>query len=492
MAQVKLLKVVSGVPTEHTGSADDLTVLSLSSDTISERVAAAGVTIDSVLLKDGGINMAASTNLQFNSVTILADAAGVTTLSNIDALDATSEATIEAAIDTLANLTAASALVTVGALASGSIAVGFGAIDNGTNNITTGGILKVDVDGTAINAAGSLTLGAGNDVGYYWDGDENYIDQVTALTNAITYNTFKHATTGAPANGIGVGLQFEQETAADNHEKVAAINARVTDVTALGEDAALDIRLMIAGAAHDTTATFDLNGLNLATGDGFSIAGTSVLNATTLGSGVTASSLTSVGTIATGVWTGTDVAVDSGGTGRGTATAYAVLCGGTVATGAHQSIASVGNANEVLTSNGAGQLPTFQALSSTINVESYTNGNAGSIVLGDVVYMTATNNTVDLADADTIAQGNTIVGIAAATILTTAAGNIHTAHGKILAGMLTAATAGTVYYLSATGTSTNTLTTTAPSGGPAIVKIGFAKNATDFVFAPQFIADSTA
>lgn len=49
--------------------------------------------------------IAASGNLLFGAVTILDDAAGTMTLSNIDALDATTEATIEAAIDTLANLT---------------------------------------------------------------------------------------------------------------------------------------------------------------------------------------------------------------------------------------------------------------------------------------------------------------------------------------------------------------------------------------------------
>lgn len=58
---------------------------------------------------------------------------------------------------------------------------------------------------------------------------------------------------------------------------------------------------------------------------------------------------------------GTDVVVADGGTGRSTATAYGVLCGGTTATGAHQSIASVGTAGQVLTSNGAAALPTFQA-----------------------------------------------------------------------------------------------------------------------------------
>ena len=58
---------------------------------------------------------------------------------------------------------------------------------------------------------------------------------------------------------------------------------------------------------------------------------------------------------------GTDVAVADGGSGRSDATAYAVICGGTTSTGAHQSIASVGSAGQVLTSNGAGALPTFQA-----------------------------------------------------------------------------------------------------------------------------------
>jgi hypothetical protein len=63
--------------------------------------------------------------------------------------------------------------------------------------------------------------------------------------------------------------------------------------------------------------------------------------------------------LTTGV-TGT-LPVANGGTGAASATAYAVQCGGTTSTGAHQSIASVGTTGQVLTSNGAGALPTFQA-----------------------------------------------------------------------------------------------------------------------------------
>ena len=63
--------------------------------------------------------------------------------------------------------------------------------------------------------------------------------------------------------------------------------------------------------------------------------------------------------LTTGV-TGT-LPVANGGTGATTLTAYAVVCGGTTSTGAVQSIASVGTTGQVLTSNGAGALPTFQA-----------------------------------------------------------------------------------------------------------------------------------
>lgn len=61
---------------------------------------------DSSLTYDGtSFNLATAKNFQIAGATILADSAGTTTLSNIDALDATTEATIEGAIDTLANLT---------------------------------------------------------------------------------------------------------------------------------------------------------------------------------------------------------------------------------------------------------------------------------------------------------------------------------------------------------------------------------------------------
>ena len=61
----------------------------------------------------------------------------------------------------------------------------------------------------------------------------------------------------------------------------------------------------------------------------------------------------------------TAVGVANGGTGDTSLTAYAVLCGGTTSTGVVQSVASLGTSGYVLTSNGAGALPTFQTSSSS-------------------------------------------------------------------------------------------------------------------------------
>ena len=69
---------------------------------------------------DDGLLIKASGNLEIGDGNeILSDSSGTTTLKNIDALDATTEATIESAIDTLGNLTSASSLATVGTIGTG-------------------------------------------------------------------------------------------------------------------------------------------------------------------------------------------------------------------------------------------------------------------------------------------------------------------------------------------------------------------------------------
>jgi len=83
-------------------------------------------------------------------------------------------------------------------------------------------------------------------------------------------------------------------------------------------------------------------------------------NTVPIAKGGTGSTSTTYASLTSNV-TGT-LPVANGGTGRTTHTAYGVLCGGTTTTAAQQSIASVGTTGQVLTSNGAATLPTFQTI----------------------------------------------------------------------------------------------------------------------------------
>jgi hypothetical protein len=83
----------------------------------------------------------------------------------------------------------------------------------------------------------------------------------TALTNTVAYvPNLKHETSATPAAGIGIGLQFEVETAAGNDEIGAVIEAVTTDVGAGVEDFALDFKLMNNGAAAVIRARIDGDG----------------------------------------------------------------------------------------------------------------------------------------------------------------------------------------------------------------------------------------
>ena len=102
---------------------------------------------------------------------------------------------------------------------------------------------------------------------------------------------------------------------------------------------------------------------------------------------------------------GNALPVAAGGTGVSSNTAYAVLCGGTTSTNPIQSIASVGTAGQVLTSNGAGALPTMQAsfLSGMIILWS---GSVASIPTGWLL-CDGTSSTPDLRDKFVVGAGST-------------------------------------------------------------------------------------
>lgn len=128
----------------------------------------------------------------------------------------------------------------------------------------------------------------------------------------------------------------------------------MTTLSVLGNDSVTNAKL-----ANMAQAT--IKGRQAAAGTGDPEDLTAAQARTAMGLGTIATQDANNVSISGGAVTGiTDLTVADGGTGRSSHTAYAVICGGTTGTAAQQSIAGVGTSGQVLTSNGASALPTFQ------------------------------------------------------------------------------------------------------------------------------------
>lgn len=206
---------------------------------------------------------------------------------------------------------------------------------NGPANDGKGATLTMDATGT-VTLDGILTV-----VG------QDYLikDQADPTQNGIYDCTV--------AGAIGVAGVFTRSTAFDTP---AAINkAGITPI--------------LEGNTLEGQGWYEINTVNNIGTDPIvfiKFGNTGTVTSITAGTGLTGGVITTSGTI------GLDVPVTAanGGTGLTSATAYAVLCGGTTPTGAFQSVSGLGNAGEVLTSNGAGLLPTWQntTVTNAINV----------------------------------------------------------------------------------------------------------------------------
>ena len=137
--------------------------------------------------------------------------------------------------------------------------------------------------------------------------------------------------------------------------------------------------------------------VNIVSTKEYRIAGTKVLDATSLGSGVIGSSLTSVGTIATGVWNGTAIGTLYGGTGQTTYTDGQLLIGKTDGTLAKTTLtASTG----VTITNADGSI-TISATGS--------GGTVTSIDVSGGTGLTATGGPITSSGTITIDLDNTAV-----------------------------------------------------------------------------------
>lgn len=131
------------------------------------------------------------------------------------------------------------------------------------NNLTSGSIFSVnDVSGIPsidVNANGTVSIaGFTGNVGIGITAPTSKLQvngQITAQTNTATTNAVvygirtEHQSTGTPAIGIGTGIVFAAETAANNTEIGGTIEAVTTDVTGASEDFDFVFKLMAGGAA---------------------------------------------------------------------------------------------------------------------------------------------------------------------------------------------------------------------------------------------------
>jgi hypothetical protein len=176
--------------------------------------------------------------------------------------------------------------------------------------------------------------------------------------------------------------------------------------------------------------------VNIVSTKEYRIAGTKVLDATSLGSAVVSSSLTSVGTIGTGVWNGTAIGTAYGGTGQTTYSNGQLLIGKTDGTLAKATLtASTGvtitNADGSITISATGGGGTVTGVTATsplastggatpdISIQDGTTTQKGAVQLEDSTSSTSTTKAAtpaavkaayDLADAALPKAGGTLTG----------------------------------------------------------------------------------
>ena len=174
----------------------------------------------------------------------------------------------------------------------------------------------VDVDGTTdldtTNVVGTLTVTG--DVA----ADNVTINGNTVSTSSggLTLDSNSGTTTINDNAVISGNLTVNGTTTTINSTTVSIDDKNFQVATGAADDAAANgAGFTVDSGDGDKTFNFEATGdnwgasenLNLASGKVYKINNTSVLSATTLGSGVVNSSLTTLGTIATGVWQGTAI-----------------------------------------------------------------------------------------------------------------------------------------------------------------------------------------
>jgi hypothetical protein len=183
-----------------------------------------------------------------------------------------------------------------------TLTVGYAGTSSSTTNISAGAVASGNTKTINIGTGGATGSTTNINLG------DNDGGNVTVNKDLIVTGDFT-------VNGTTTTINSTIKVIADKELELGSVTTP-TDITA--DEGGIRLKGTTDKTFHWvnlTDAWTSSEHLNLLTGKAYYIAGNSVLNATTLGSGVVSSSLTSVGTIATGTWQGTVVDSTYGGTG---------------------------------------------------------------------------------------------------------------------------------------------------------------------------------
>ena len=206
-------------------------------------------------------------------------------------------------------------------------------------------------------AGNAITTGNNNQA----TGQSAMLLATTAVQSvAVGNNSLSGLTTGS--NNIGIGYQAGQSLTTSDSSNIDIANLGVS-----GDNNT--IRLGTQGTGNGEQNTCFIAGII-----GNTVSNTEIvsIDSTTGQLGVLTDPLT----------------VPNGGTGDSSFTAYSVICGGTASTNPLQNVSGVGTSGEVLTSNGAGALPTWQAVGGGAVTPIFSAYNAGGQVLTGNAYST--------------------------------------------------------------------------------------------------------
>jgi len=258
---------------------------------------------------------------------------------------------------------AATTLAIGGAAAAQTLTIGGGSTDTSTYNLATGvtaGTKTKTVNigtGAAASSTTNVNIGSSN-------GGTTTISSPTVsighTTSTTTVNSDLVVTGNFTVNGTTTTINATTITVDDKLIELGAVGTP-TDTTADGGGISLkgstDKTIIWDNTNDNWTAN---QSWNLSSGLVYKINNTSVLSATTLGSGVTASSLTSVGTISSGTWQGSLITGTYGGTGVNNGSSTITIGGNVTFSGAYTTTLTVSGATSIT-------LPTSGTLATTSN-----------------------------------------------------------------------------------------------------------------------------